>query len=164
MRTIFTHFETYADADAAVAQLLDEGFSTDELHVIVQAQVAKNNMNVNQATMHVDVTDKLGEQTLHGLAGLLGGRQPVRNNELGTLYAVGELASVISQGTAGIDNAGGGMEATLVEFGIPAETAQAYITGVRNGNLLLGVRTEDERAGAAGNVLRQHNGKQSVSV
>lgn len=164
MKTLFAQFEQYADAQAAVDHLLNAGFTVDEMNVIVQTQVIKNELDVNQSTMHVDVTDKIGEQTLHGLAGLLSGRQPVRTTQVGAVYAVGELATVVSHTAAGADNTGNDMQSILVEFGVPAETAARYIDNLRNGSLLFWLRAEDERAGLAGDALRTHQGQHMVNM
>jgi len=155
MRTIFGLFRTYSDADAAVQQLEEMEYTPAEMNAVIQAQAAKGYMNVNQQTAHVEVTDKLGEQTLHGLDQLLAREQPLKTNELGPIYAAGDLATIITKGATGATT--GGIKTALTELGVPESTVGKYEQGLRNGELLFWLRTDDDRIGVAANVLRQQN-------
>lgn len=155
MKTIFGLFEIYQDAQAIVNELLDQGFPAEEMNVLIQEKVAKEDMQVNLEDANVAVTDEVGEQRLHGLDRLLASQQPVMLPELEEVYAAGELATILAKTAAAPGAADGGLKAALMDFSVPEEVAQAYEAGVKEGGLLFWIRTSDDRAAKATNVLRK---------
>ncbi len=90
MQTIFSGFQQFTDADAAVQELQERGIEQKALNVLVDAQTAKSNLDsVNQARVHVDVTDAIGVKELTGLALLVmmeRRKQRLCGNELRAFY------------------------------------------------------------------------------
>lgn len=160
MVTIFGLFPNYDDADAVVNGLLDDGFDPEEINVIVLETVAKNALDErNLQKIKVEKTDAVGSQKVFGLAKMIGGQQPTRINEVGPVYAVGSLASVLARTAAVSDSDIGGLGATLVDFDLPTSAAQNYLQGVKNGDFLLFVRAQDEEAPTVKQVMKANNGR-----
>jgi hypothetical protein len=160
MRSVFSQFKNYADADEAVRTLQEKGFVGDDINVLVLAQVAKSNMDeVNLARVHVDVTDAVGEQELSGLALLVGNEQPVHVRGVGPVLAAGQLATILANTATETSRADDDLQTMLVSYGIPEETAGSYHAVLTNGGVLAWVRTGDSRVGEVAEVFRSHNGK-----
>lgn len=160
METIFGLFSTYGDAEATTQMLLDKGFSEEEMNAIVLEDVAKNEMDVNLEKITVEVSDELGQRTARGLYAMLASRQPFRLTGVGRVYAAGDLASVLATTASVPGMADGGLRAALEEFGVPADEAQSYVDGLLDGEILFFIRTSDERAAEAREVLLEHKAKQ----
>jgi hypothetical protein len=158
MKSVFSLFMAYVDCEAAVDELLQEGFDGEELNVIVDAELAKSYMDVNLERVDIQATDELGEEAM-GLGVRLGAERPVRIPRLGTIYAAGKLATILAK-TA---DAEGTVKETLGEFGVPAPTAETYIEGVISGGLLFWIRTSDRRAAKAAEICEVHNGIQVIT-
>jgi hypothetical protein len=164
MRTIFSRFERYTDADEAVRALLANGIAKEAINVLVDASIAKSNMDeVNLARVHVDVTDAVGKQELTGLALLVGNEQPVNIPGVGPLLAAGQLATILASAAVPSDRASDDLQTLLERFGVPVETAIHYCTAVAGTGVLVWVRTEDERIGEVGEVFRRYHGKEIIS-
>ncbi|RIK40442.1 MAG: hypothetical protein DCC55_15060 [Chloroflexi bacterium] len=159
MRTIFSRFEHFAEADEAVRALQDKGFSEDAINVLVNAKVAKANLDeVNLARVHVDVTDAVGEQELSGLALLVGNEQPVNVPGVGPVLAAGQLATLLAGSAVPSSQGSDDMQDLLEDYGIPADTAARYCSALSGTGVLVWVRTEDERIGDVAQVFRGHGG------
>jgi hypothetical protein len=155
MKTIFGLFESYQEAQTITRELLDQNFPIEEMNVIIQEKVAKEDMQVSLEKANVAVTDEIGEQTLQGLDRLLGGQQPVTLPVLEDVYAAGKLATILAKTAAAPGAADGGLKAALIDFNVPEETAQAYSEGIEQGGLLFWLRTSDDRASEATNILNK---------
>jgi hypothetical protein len=160
MQSIFGLFETYEHAEAAVDELLDEGFEIEEMNVVVQSGVAREYMDVNLERVDVQVTDEVGERAEPRLGTLLGAEHPVRVPGLDETYAAGKLATVLVK-TAMAPGTGGFTEA-LVDFDVPAGTARSHTEALKRGALLFWIRVADERGAEAAHILREHHA-QSVA-
>jgi hypothetical protein len=103
-----------------------------------------------------DTAEGVGEGALiGGLAGLLAGVAALAIPGVGPLFVAGALASVVTSTAAGATAgaAAGGILGMLNEAGIPDEQARMYESGIRSGNVLVTVRTNNE--GAARDALRE---------
>jgi hypothetical protein len=160
MKTVFALFERYVPASDAVDALLDGGFRSSEVNAIVDSDVAKTNMEVNQRQAATAVAGKAGEQELHGLDRLLAAEEPAMVPRLGLVYAVGDVATTLTT-VSGLE---GGLKASLLDFGIPVEEAAAYEEGVDSGSVLVFVRANDERAGAAAELFHEQGGMHVTAV
>lgn len=162
MKTVFALFEDYQDAEDAVKQLLELGFDQEDMNVIVQETEYDNDTDINQRTADVHKTPALGEQTLYGLDQILAGRQPVATTEIGRVRAAGNIATMITR-TAVAPGTSMEFESVLQDFGVHAEDAQAYLNGLREGDFLFFMRTNQDRLAEVYNLLRQHKAKQVSS-
>jgi hypothetical protein len=160
MQTIFSQFDHFANADAAVRALQELDIPKEAINVLMDAGVAKSNLDeVNLARVHVDVTDAVGEQELSGLALLVGNEQPVNVPRVGPLLAAGQLANILANATVPSNRGGDDLQTLLESYGLPPETAARYCTAVAGSGVLVWVRTDDERIGEVSEVFRQHKGK-----
>lgn len=152
MRTTFALIRKYDDAKKVVNSLLDKNFGKEEINVIAQKSAVQSAWDINERTIDVDVNKELGKQKVHGLDAMLGRLQPVRTNVAGDLYASGDVAKVITHSIAapGME---GGLKGALVDFGVNENAAKALDEGIRNGEMLIFVRSSDDRASEAKEVL-----------
>jgi hypothetical protein len=158
MKSIFGMFERYEDARATIDTLLDQGFEQDAVNVIVLEEIADDLMQVNQSQIDVKVTDEVGEKTAQGLDPLLGVQHPIDIPRVGQVYAAGELATVLAKTAAAPGAVDDGLEAALVDFGVSEATAQAYSAGVKQGGVLLWIRSDEAHASTAVETLRSQHG------
>lgn len=159
MKTIFSLFEDYTNAEEAVDALLEEGLDIESLNVIVREEVAKENLDVDLRLVNVQKTDAVGQQTVRGLTQLLGGEQPVHVPDTGDVLAGGELATFVTKEAASSYAPGVALREALRDLGVPKDAAGAYQEGVEGSGVLLWVRSSDERAPAASTILETGNGK-----
>jgi hypothetical protein len=158
VRTTFGLFEQFADAEQAVEALLDEDFGKDEMNVIVQEEIAKNELDLSLEEANIAVTNEVGEKTAQGLEALLGGQQPLTLPEVEEVYAAGEMATILAKTAAAPGTTGEEFPTVLQEFGIPTNIARSYTEGIAEGSLLFWIRTDDGRAAKATDLLRKNNG------
>ena len=164
MRTTFALFTKYSDAKQAVDELLDKNFKKETINVIAQKSAVESNWDVNERTINVDVTNKIGEKKVGGLEEMLGHRQPIQTNTEGELYAAGEIAKVLAGTLSAPGTVEGGMQGALVDFGVSEDPASELAEGIRGGGLLVFVRTEDERASQATDVLNEQKARHVATV
>lgn len=159
MKTVFALFDDFGKADGAITQLQEHDFALDDMNALVMENVAQAQMETSSAKVNINVTDKVGasEDELHGLARLVGGEQPVSVPEVGNVYAAGELATILTKSFSGPDSTS--LPEAFREFGVPADAAASYTKGINDGNVLVWIRSEDEKAASASNVFRNRGGK-----
>lgn len=164
MQTIFSGFKQFTDADAAVQALQEQGFDQKALNVLVDAQTAKSNLDtVNQARVHVDVTDAIGVQELSGLALLVMNERPVNVRGLGPVFAAGTMADILVSSTTANGQSGEDVQSMLQSYGVPAKTAESYHSLVAGGGVLLWVRSEDTQVSTVSDILRRHHAQQVMT-
>lgn len=164
MQTIFSGFKQFADADAAVQELQEHGIAQSALNVLVDAQTAKSNLDtVNQARVHVDVTDAIGVQELSGLALLVMNERPVTVRGLGPVFASGTMADILVSSTTANGQSGEDVQSMLQSYGVPANTAETYYTLLAGGGVLLWVRSEEAQVSTVSDVLRRHHAQQVMT-
>lgn len=89
-----------------------------------------------------------------GLTGVLLGLGVLAIPGFGPVLAAGPLVAGLAG--AGLGAAVGGLVGALVSWGVPPEEAELYAESVRRGSILVGVKTPDERAQQAVNVMNNH--------
>ena len=180
MKTIVGLYDNMKDAEQAITALVQAGFdradislmaaeqATDEPH---GATVYGRATNGDTVAMTTDTTAAdvatTGEQmasdvttgavtggVVGGLTGVLLGLGVLAIPGFGPVLAAGPLVAGLAG--AGIGAAVGGLVGALVSWGVPAEEAELYAEGVRRGNILVGVKTEDELAQQAVNVMNNY--------
>ncbi|HSM54962.1 MAG TPA: hypothetical protein VK879_02305 [Candidatus Sulfomarinibacteraceae bacterium] len=154
MKTIFGLFDTFGGAKEGIEALLEEALDEEQMNVIVREDVAKENLDVNLQAVDVKKTAEVGEQTVRGLAHLLGGQQAVHVPDIGDVLAAGDLATILAKRASSLMAPDQALAAALQEFSVPEDVAGAYQTGVNEGGLLFWIRVEDGQAAAAANALR----------
>lgn len=157
MITVFALFRDLSDAEVAVHELIHRRFDISELNVIAQEVPAKAFLEGPPEETHADLADRLAGKGDFGLGQLLSNRLAMVVPDAGRLLASGDLGNTLVR-TASVPGAAGGLRAALVDFGLPEQAAEAYRSGVGAGGLALIVRTSDERAGEAAEVMRLNHG------
>ncbi len=174
-RTVVALYDNFQDANAAVRELVDNGFTRDDISLMAGDQSGEYgrylesdeyrnrdmNADVSDASSGAGVGASIGA-TLGGIGGLLVGLGALVIPGIGPVIAAGPLSAAI----AGLAGAGagalaggitGGLIGALVDVGVPEETAQYYNEGVRRGGTLLTIRTDDNMSSRAVSIMNRHN-------
>ena len=144
-------FRDRQSAEQAYGSLTGRGYTKDDITLLMSDEARRRHFGEGAET-------ELGSKAAEGAgigAAVGGGLGAV----LATLSAVGAIAlpgigllamGPIAAALAGgaIGAAGGGIVGALVGYGIPEEQAKHYETGIREGNIVMGVtpRTDDDAA------------------
>ncbi|MFZ6031017.1 MAG: hypothetical protein ACOYYS_25195 [Chloroflexota bacterium] len=164
---LYDDFEAAADA---VRDLVDHGFSREDISLMSMDASGKyarqlgtdiEDTQANEPVEGVDVGVGVGA-VLGGVGGLLVGLGVLAIPGIGPVLAAGPLASVLTAlASAGIGAAAGGLTGGLigglVDMGVPEETAQSYVEGVRRGGTLVTLRTNEQYTAEATRLLNQHD-------
>jgi hypothetical protein len=169
-RTVIALYDDFDSANAAVRDLIDNGFSRDDISLIANDQRGQYADYLNRGTTNAELTGTsegagvgagIGA-VIGGLGGLLIGLGALTIPGIGPVIAAGPLAAALT----GLAGAGvgavaggvtGGLIGALVDMGVPEETAQYYAEGVRRGGHLVTVRTPDHMSELAVDILNAHN-------
>jgi len=167
-KTVVSLFGSREQAEKAVRELRNRGFEK-EISVVAKdekkqtrgrdieagQEFAGRDNEANRAAFGGDTLADGGATggVLGGLAGLAMGAGALAIPGLGPVIAAGPIAGMLS----GV--AGGGIAGALVDWGIPEERGQFFEEEIRKGNVLVSVRSDDQSADEAAEVLRQFGGK-----
>ena len=181
MKTIVGLYDNMEDAEKAITDLVQAGFDRSDISLMAADQWTDEsgatvhggttNGDADSATIGAmaatDVAATNGEQmasdvttgavtggVVGGLTGVLLGLGVLAIPGFGPVLAAGPLVAGLAG--AGIGAAVGGLVGALVSWGVPADEAELYAESVRRGSILVGVKTEDERAQQAVNVMNNH--------
>jgi uncharacterized membrane protein len=152
MTTTVTHlYDDYGKAQEAVRALESLGFTNDE--VSLASRVRDNGEVVDDASgaaTGASVGAVAGAGT-----GLLTAMGVMAIPGLGPLVAAGVLATTLAGAATGA--AAGGILGALTDYGVSEEDAHVYSEGIRRGGTLVTVRTADDRAQMAREVLNRYD-------
>lgn len=165
-RTVVALFDSFADANAAVRELVDNGFSRDDISIMANDATGEYGRYISGAgadntTSGAGVGAGIGA-VVGGLGGLLIGIGALAIPGIGPVLAAGPLAAALT-GLAGAGagavagGVAGGLLGALVDMGIPNENAQYYAEGIRRGGTLVAVRTDDHMSEHARDIMNHHN-------
>lgn len=137
-------FRDRSGAERAYDSLVRDGYTKDEINVIMSDDTRKKHFS--ETTITTDLGTKAAEgglagATLGGTIGAVAGVVAVA----GTLAIPGlglVLAGPLAAGLAGLGAgaAAGGLLGALIGAGIPEERAKVYQTEIENGGIVVGVR------------------------
>ncbi|MGI6097917.1 MAG: hypothetical protein ACOYBM_07380 [Dethiobacteria bacterium] len=155
-KTVLGIFRNRDGAENALSELKAQGFEDDI------SLVAKDDREQDQDdTMTMENQDLTeGSVTggaLGGLAGWLAGAGALLIPGVGPIIAAGPLAAALTGVVAG------GVAGGLVDYGIPEERGRYYEEQVKQGGILLSVKTSDSKAEDAAAIMRD-NGAQDVET
>ncbi|BAZ15697.1 multi-sensor signal transduction histidine kinase [Calothrix sp. NIES-4071] len=167
-RRIIGVFEHRRDAEAALTELRDAGFSMDEVSIIGKDAGGNVNTSVGGATgtdlrgNKADDGAKAGAATgaaLGGLGGLLVGLGALAIPGVGPVLLGGAAATALATAAtgAGIGAAAGGITGGLVGLGIPENKARVYNDKLNRGDYIVMVDATDDEVRRAEAILRRHN-------
>lgn len=168
-RTITRLFDTYADAERAVAELERLGVPHRDISL-----VANNTHGAHDH--HGGFTSEDGHTTgdhaaadagkgaatggvVGGVGGLLAGLGLLAIPGLGPVVAAGWLAATVVGAGVGAAAGGavGGLVGALTHAGETPENAEVYAEGVRRGGTLVSVKAHDDQAAAVEAALHNYN-------
>ncbi|OKH49773.1 hypothetical protein NIES2101_20280 [Calothrix sp. HK-06] len=167
-RRIIGVFEHRRDAEAALTELRDAGFSMDEVSIIGKDTGGNINTSVGGTTNKdlrgnkADDGAKAGAATgaaLGGLGGLLVGLGALAIPGVGPVLLGGAAATALATAAtgAGIGAAAGGITGGLVGLGIPENKARAYNDKLNRGDYIVMVDATDDEVRRAEVILKRHN-------
>ena len=157
VKTVVGMFESAKDVNDAVTELMKQGFTKPEISVLARKEVIKET--------GVDVVSgaEVGAITggvTGGVVGLLLGLSVIAIPGVGWVIAGAEFLTWIGATLLGAAAGaiGGGLIGSLTALGLPEHEAHVFAEGIKRGNTLLAVRTVDERAQIASDVMTQFHG------
>jgi uncharacterized protein (TIGR02271 family) len=125
----------FSDAEAAVRDLVDNGFKRDSISMVANKEYEGGYL------------ESEGKQRAQS-AGLAIGLTDATIPGIGPVIAGGPLASMFT--------GGGGIIGALTRLGVPDEHAHYYAEGVRRGGTLLTVESDDAFADKAADIIGRH--------
>ncbi len=153
MNTYSRVYDSYGQAQRAVAEIKAAGVPSSEIGLMANQEVSEQHPDVDNIS--ATATGAGLGATLGGGAGLLAGLGLMAIPGLGPVVAAGWLTAVAVGAVAGAT--AGGIIGALVEGGETEENAHVYVEAVRRGGTLVTVRTDDARGGAVQAILDRHD-------
>jgi len=155
-KTIVGVFNSVQDAHAAVAELEAQGVSRDDISVVANKNATGySTMEDRDKTSDVVADAGIGA-AIGGVGGLLlSAAGALTIPVIGPILAAGPIAAALTG--AGIGAAAGGLVGALTESGVPEQDAKYYAEGVRRGDVLVTIRTDEMHADNVCDVLDRHD-------
>lgn len=162
-------FPTHREADLAINDLKDAGFSVEDLSVITKKTdlegIEYRSSGTGSEVVERTVSGAATGGVLGGLAGLLIGLGVLVIPGIGALLIGGPIAAALGlTGAAATAASGvvtgavaGGLVGALTTLGIPEEDARTYEEGIRGGGILLMVPVREDNEDEARRILEDHN-------
>src|SRR6476646_10106443 len=159
----FAIYSTRAGAEQAANALLNAGFTSSDISVLLPENLGNREIGTEKATKAPEgATTGAGTgAVLGGTLGLLAGIGALAIPGLGPFIAAGPIMGALAgAGTGGVV---GGLIGALVGMGIPEYEAKRYEGLVKNGGILLSVHCDNsDWVGRAKDVLKQ-SGAEDIS-
>ena len=159
-------FADRESAENAFNSLHDRGYSNDDINLIMSDETRKKHFEGELQETEIGTKAAEGAGKGSAIGGTVGAIAGVIA-ALGTSLAIPGLGIVIAgpiaAGLAGAGAGGltGGIIGALVGYGIPEARAKIYESGVKKGNIVLGVRPRNEEdAEYFENKWREHKGEE----
>ncbi|HVF49200.1 MAG TPA: YsnF/AvaK domain-containing protein [Pyrinomonadaceae bacterium] len=158
-KTVIGLFDNRSAAQGVVSDLLNEGFTRDDISVVAkQLESKRGDVEYVEEDGHEQVEDMAkGAGTgaaIGGAAGLLLSLTALAIPGIGPVLAAGPIAAIIAG--AGIGATAGGAVTGLTRLGLDDHEAGAYAEGVRRGGTLVSVNAPDDRADSAVGLMKRH--------
>lgn len=136
-------FKTSAAAENAVARLVAEGFSQDDVSLLVTDSTRKASFSLKQGnkSQEYEATGAEAGGVFGAITALLISASIIPTGGL-SLVAIGPVAATLAGLGAG--GLAGGIIGGLVGMGVPEHEAKLYETSLKDGSILLAVTAEDK--------------------
>ncbi len=154
--TMTALYDTYAEAEAAVAKLEAAGVPHSDISLVSNKQPTVSGVDGDTAE-HAGTGAGAGASLgtlLGGGAGLLAGLGLLAIPGIGPVVAAGWLVATLTG--AGLGAAAGGLAGSLTGAGVSEADAHAYAEGIRRGGTLLSVRAREELLPRVSGILEEH--------
>jgi hypothetical protein len=157
MKTVTGLFDTYRQAEDAVAALKEAGISSDDISIVSRDPLYIDGTPESTTAEGVGVGSSLG-LIGGGAAGLLTGLGIMAIPGVGPVVAAGWLVSTLAGAAAGtvVGGATGGLVGALTGSNVSEEDAHVYAESVRRGGTLVTVHVHDDRMLEAQSILEQY--------
>ena len=154
MKTVTGLFDTYSDAEAAVANLEAAGIASNDISIVSNNGDGRYK-NDNNAAEGAGTGAGIGAG-VGGAGGLLAGLGLLAIPGVGPVVAAGWLAATAVGAVAGavVGGATGGIVGALTESGVSETDAHVYAEGVRRGGTLVSARVDETRQAEAEAILK----------
>ena len=168
-KTVVGLFDDFATAQNVVQDLVNAGFSRNDISIAANQTAAGNTGGATAGTAtgagegHAVGKDAGIGAGIGGAVGLLAGLGLMAIPGVGPILAAGPLAAAFGVGVVGSTISGavvggivGGLVGALTHIGVPKEHAEYYSEGVRRGGTLVTVNAPDNQAEEAVDILNGH--------
>ena len=167
-KTIVGLFDNVSAAQSVVQDLLDNGFTRDQISLVAQnSQLSiDDNNEISEEASDGAGAGAVGGTVLGGALGLLVGTGLLVIPGIGPVLAAGPLIAAIGSTAAavgatalgaGVGAATGGLAGSLVGAGVSSDDADHYAEGVRRGGTLISVEAEDTMVDKAYQIMKNHD-------
>jgi hypothetical protein len=141
-KTVVGYFDQYTQAQAAVRELLDAGFSRNDISLVASDSSGEYAKSATPSSADADeinftAAGASSGAVVGGLGGLLVGLGALAIPGVGPVIAAGPIALAL----LGAGAAAGGLIGILMDVGIPENEAQYYAEGLRRGGAVVTVDT-----------------------
>lgn len=154
--TIVGFFPTRERAEAAVDELVRDGFLRDQISIIASRDQGTTKTTGDAPKIgpidDIGSTSDTGEKAvIGGMAGFVIGIAALAIPGIGPVIAAGPLAMALTGAAAGA--ATGGLIGVLTNDGVPEEAAHRYTKAIGSGRVMVSVRTGADRVDQASDIL-----------
>jgi hypothetical protein len=161
--SVFGIYPSTQQAENAAASLVQAGFRSDDISVLVPDRNSSRELGTEKATKAPEgtATGVAAGGALGGTLGLLAGIGALAIPGLGPFIAAGPIVGALAGLGAG--GAVGGFVGALVGMGIPEYEAKRYEGRVRDGGVLLSVHTATSDRVTVAKQILEATGAQDIS-
>jgi uncharacterized membrane protein len=155
-KTVIASFSQRDSAERAINDLRGKGFERDISILAKDEKGGKGDADKYSArfTGGDPVTDGVGTGgVVGGLLGLAAGAGALAIPGIGPLVAAGPIAGILSGAATG------GIAGGLADYGIPKEKSRFFEEKIKQGDVLVMVRCDDNKAQEASGVLTRYGGR-----
>ncbi len=145
-------FGTRGSAELAVEELVNAGFSRDDISVLMSDATRGREFGINEDTKAPEgaTTGGVVGGVLGAIAAGLVSIGIIAIPGIGLVAAGPIIAALAGAGAGGV---AGGLVGALVGAGMPEHEATLYSEEIKHGGILVGVYTHNDRSAAAKDVL-----------
>ena len=156
METVFAHFANYANVNGALIELEDTGFTRNDISLVAQEGVLKNDEASHTAS---DAGTGAG---IGGVVGLIAGLSAIAIPGIGPVLGAGSAIGGLLSG-AGAGSLVGGVVGFFRDLFGTDDYATKYEKALENGHILLAVQAGPATSAAISDILAT-NGGEDVEV
>ncbi|MCX6048136.1 MAG: hypothetical protein NT075_23805 [Chloroflexi bacterium] len=160
-KTITALFDDKGVARGAVNELIDGGFDPNQISLVAQSDgdqtvTSANNLHTSATTETKAIVHDAGIGAIVGGAGgLILGLAALAIPGIGPIVAAGPIAAALAG--LGVGAATGGLVGAMEDLGLSYEQLEYYAEGVRRGNTLVTVHTDEANFEKAQEILNRHH-------
>lgn len=152
--TVVGFFGSRQQAETAINSLISHGFSRDTISVVATEETSTAAPKVGPVPETGSTSDTAEKAVIGGMAGFIVGIAALAIPGVGPVIAAGPLAAALTGAAAGA--ATGGLIGIMTDDGIPQREAERYSKAIRAGHVMVTLRTPEDRAASAADLLEQN--------